>query len=84
MRPVRKYNMQQRRTFLGLQKTPPPPPKTMAWLVLQGLGVVLLADFAFASMTGDVTTVRSVAQSAGFWPNAPPFKQVHEQRRADE
>ncbi|GIZ45298.1 hypothetical protein CKM354_000847100 [Cercospora kikuchii] len=78
------HNIHQRRTFLGLQRTPPPPPKTMALLVLQGLGIVLLADYAIASVTGEATTVRSVAQSAGYWQDAPPFKQTHGQKKVVE
>ncbi|KAM3416688.1 hypothetical protein BST61_g8279 [Cercospora zeina] len=80
--PLRRFHhIHQRRTFLGLQRTPSPPPKTMALLVLQGLGIVLLADYAIASVTGEATTVRSVAQSAGYWQDAPPFKQTHEQKK---
>ncbi|KAL9527646.1 hypothetical protein SMMN14_08696 [Sphaerulina musiva] len=84
MRPRRAYMVQQQRTFLGLQKTPPPPPKTMAWLVLQGLAVVLVADLAIATATGEPTTIRSVAQSAGLWQDAPPFKQTHVQKKLNE
>ncbi|EGP89214.1 uncharacterized protein MYCGRDRAFT_85399 [Zymoseptoria tritici IPO323] len=49
----------------------------MGWLVVQGLGVVLLADLAFATLTNDRTTIRSVAQSAGYWKDPPPFDEVH-------
>ncbi|CAK1364724.1 unnamed protein product [Cercospora beticola] len=56
----------------------------MALLVLQGLGIVLLADYAIASVTGEATTVRSVAQSAGYWQDAPPFQQAHGQKKVGE
>lgn len=66
---------------MGLQRTPPPSPRIMGYLVAQGLAVVLLADLAFATATGQSTTVRSVAQSAGYWMDAPPFNKAHEQKK---
>ncbi|EME84803.1 uncharacterized protein MYCFIDRAFT_195757 [Pseudocercospora fijiensis CIRAD86] len=76
----RLYALHQRRTFLGLQRTPAPSPKQMRLLVLQGLGVVLLADLAIATAQGEPTTVRSVAQSAGFWKQPPPLHHAHHAR----
>ena len=73
----RPYSLHQRRTFLGLQRTPAPSNRTMGVLVLQGLGVVLLADLAIATAQGEPTTIRSVAQSAGFWKQPPAFDQTH-------
>ena len=67
----------QRRTFLGLQRTPPPSSRMMGALVAQGLAVVLLADLGFATLTNQTTTVRSVAQSAGYWLDPPEFEKVH-------
>jgi hypothetical protein len=49
----------------------------MGYLVLQGLGVVLLADLAFATLSNDRTTIRAVAQSAGFWKDPPAFNESH-------
>ncbi|KAK4624573.1 hypothetical protein CLAFUW4_06445 [Fulvia fulva] len=57
----------QKRTFLGLQRTPAPSSRIMGALVAQGLFVVLLADYGFATLTNQPTTVRAIAQSAGFW-----------------
>jgi len=65
--------MNQRRTFLGLQQTPPPNPRTMGYLVAQGLAVVLLVDLGFASLLGHSTITRKIAQSAGIWKEEQPF-----------
>ncbi|CAK3880564.1 Hypothetical predicted protein [Lecanosticta acicola] len=70
------FRPQQTRTFLGLQRTPAPKPQMMGYLVLQGLAVVLLADLTFATVSGETTTIRSVAQSAGFWKEQE-FGEVH-------
>lgn len=70
----------QRRTFLGLQRTPAPKPQMMGYLVLQGLAVVLLADLAIATAQNEPTTIRSVAQSAGLWLEAPAFEEIHESK----
>lgn len=68
---------QQRRTFLGLQRTPAPKPAMMAYLTLQGLAIVLLGDLGFATLTNDVTVARSVIQAAGYWRGPPAFEEVH-------
>ena len=65
-----------RRTFLHLRRTPPPRPPMMGYLVAQGLGVVLLADYAIAVLRGEPTTVRSVCQQAGYWRD-PDFTKLH-------
>jgi len=78
-RPFR-YQYQQRRTFLGLRRPPPPKTPMMGYLVAQGLAVVLLADLGIAMLRGEPTTVRSVCQSAGFWKD-PDFKRLHEENR---
>ncbi|RMZ30124.1 hypothetical protein D0859_05755 [Hortaea werneckii] len=57
-RPFR-YQYQQRRTFLGLRRPPPPKTPMMGYLVAQGLAVVLLADLGIAMLRGEPTTVRS-------------------------
>lgn len=49
----------------------------MGYLVFQGLAIVLLADFAFSSLTNETTTVRSVLQIAGLWRDPPPFEKIH-------
>lgn len=67
----------QRRSFMGLQRTPPPKPCMMGYLVLQGLAIVLLADYGFASLLGHPTVVQKVARSAGLWKDGPTFDQVH-------
>lgn len=67
----------QRRSFMGLQRTPAPKPPMMGYLVLQGLAVVLLADLAIATAQGETTTVRSVCQSAGFWKEEKGFGETH-------
>ena len=68
----------QRRTFLGLQQTPPPNnPRMMGYLVAQGLGVVLLVDLGFAMAFGHSTIIRKIAQSAGVWKEDPPFETHH-------
>ena len=69
--------LQQKRTFLGLQLTPPPKPAVMGLLVLQGLAIVLAADYGIATLLSQPTTIRSVAQTAGFWQEAPPFEEEH-------
>lgn len=67
---------QQKRTFLGLRRPPPPKTPMMGYLVAQGLAIVLLADLAFATVTNEPTTVRSVCQSAGFWQEQD-FRKLH-------
>lgn len=67
----------QHRTFLGLQRTPAPKPHMMGYLVLQGLAVVLIGDFAFATLAGQKTIVREIAQSAGLWADPKAFEEVH-------
>lgn len=76
--------MRQKRTFLGLQRPPAPPSRTMGYLVLQGLAVVLLADFAIATVQNEPTTIRSVAQSAGLWLDPPPFEKIHNEKQEGE
>ena len=73
-------DMNQRRTFLGLQQTPPPNPRMMGYLVAQGLAVVLLVDLGFASVFGHSTITRKIAQSAGVWKEDPPFETHHNSR----
>ena len=70
-------DMNQRRTFLGLQQTPPPNPRMMGYLVAQGLAVVLLVDLSFAMALGHSTITRKIAQSAGVWKEEPPFEAHH-------
>lgn len=66
----------ERRTFLGLQRPPPPKPPMMGYLVVQGLAVVLLADLAIATALNQPTTIRSVVQTAGLWNDTPEFEPV--------
>ena len=67
----------QQRTFLGLQRPPPPKPHVMGYLVLQGLAIVLLADLAIATVQNEPTTVRACLQQVGLWRGAPAFERVH-------
>lgn len=76
-KPVARYGMSQRRTFLGLQQTPPPNPRVMGYLVLQGLAVVLLADLGFATLLGHSSVTRRIAQSTGIWKEEPSFENHH-------
>ncbi|KAH9845064.1 hypothetical protein Tdes44962_MAKER06923 [Teratosphaeria destructans] len=71
----------QRRSFMGLQRTPPPKPAMMGYLVAQGFIIVLLADLGIATVTGKVTTVRSVCQAAGFWKGPVEFEEAHGVKR---
>lgn len=73
----------QRRTFLGLQQTPPPKPRVMGYLVMQGLAVVLIADLGFATVFNHPTVLRSVAQSAGIWKEGPSFEESHKSGAED-
>lgn len=50
----------------------------MAYLTLQGLAIVLLVDFAIASVQNEKTTIRSVAETAGLWRDQPAFSEVHD------
>jgi hypothetical protein len=75
--PSMRLGMNQRRTFLGLQRTPPPNPRMMGYLVIQGLAVVLLVDVSFATALGHQTIMRKIAQSAGIWKEAPSFDTYH-------
>jgi hypothetical protein len=75
--PSLRRGMNQRRTFLGLQQTPPPNPRMMGYLVAQGLAVVLFVDVSFATVLGHQTIVRKIAQSAGIWKEAPSFDIHH-------
>jgi hypothetical protein len=76
-------DMTQRRTFLGLQQTPPPNPRMMGYLVAQGLAVVLLVDLGFASLLGHSTITRKIAQSAGVWKEEPPFETHYTTKTGD-
>lgn len=67
---------------MGLQRTPPPKPSTMGYLVFQGLALVLLADYGFARLLDHPTVVTKVVQSTGLWEQAPSFKQAH--KREDD
>jgi len=67
----------QRRSFMGLQRTPPPKTSTMGYLVLQGLALVLLADYGFASLLDHPTVIKKVAQSTGMWQEGSSFKDAH-------
>ncbi len=67
----------QQRTFLGLQRTPPPQPRIMGYLVAQGLAVVVLGDLAVAALRGEPSTTRLFCQAAGFWRDPPKFEAVH-------
>lgn len=49
----------------------------MGYLVVQGLALVLLADYGFAALLDHPTVVRKVAQSTGLWQEGPSFKQAH-------
>lgn len=77
-RPILRHaSTQQRRTFLGLQQTPPPKPRVMGFLVMQGLAVVLLVDYGFAMFLNHTTITRKIAQSAGIWREGPSFEDHH-------
>ncbi|KAM0716287.1 hypothetical protein Q7P37_007732 [Cladosporium fusiforme] len=73
----------QRRAFLGLQQTPPPKPRMVGYLVMQGLAVVLVADFGFATINNHPTVLRSIAQSAGIWKEGPTFEESHKSGAED-
>jgi len=73
----------QRRTFLGLQQTPTPQPRVMGYLVMQGLAVVLLADFGFAKLLNHSPVVLKVAQSAGIWKEELSFEHQHKHSDGD-
>jgi hypothetical protein len=75
--PSLRHGMSQRRTFLGLQRTPPPNSRMMGYLVAQGLAVVLLVDVSFATVLGHQTIIRKIAQSVGIWKEAPSFDTHH-------
>lgn len=68
---------QQRRTFLGLQRTPQPSQAMRGYLVAQGAVIVLLIDYGIATITNDKTTFRSICQAAGWWKDPAPFEQSH-------
>jgi hypothetical protein len=75
--------MIQRRTLLGLQRTPPPGPQMMGYLVVQGFVVVLLADLGFATVLGHSSITGRIAQSAGIWKENPSFEDHHATRSVD-
>jgi len=62
---------------MGLQRTPPPKSSVMGYLVFQGLALVLLADYGFATLLGHATVVRKVIQSTGWWERGSSFKTAH-------
>lgn len=72
-----RYTGHQRRTFLGLQRTPQPKPAMMAYLVAQGAGIVLLIDLGIATLMNDKTTFRTICQAAGVWKDPPAFDEAH-------
>lgn len=67
----------QRRTFLGLQRTPAPKPHIQGLLVGQGLAVVLLIDYAAAALQDSKTITRSTLQFFGLWQDPEPFETSH-------
>ena len=72
-----KQSRVQRRSFLGLQRTPPPKPHIQGLLVGQGLAVVLLVDYAAATLRNEKSVARSTLQYFGFWRDPPPFDETH-------
>jgi hypothetical protein len=82
-RPSFRHQGIQRRTFLGPQQTPPPNPRMMGYLVMQGLAVVLLADFGFAKLLNHPPVMLKIAQSAGIWKGECSFKHQHKHGDAD-
>jgi len=56
----------------------------MGYLVLQGLGIVLLADWAIAVAWGQPTTIRSVCQTAGLLKEPTAFEKLHLDSEASE
>lgn len=74
----------QRRTFLGLQRTPAPNPHIQGLLVGQGLAVVLLIDYVVAAIQGEKTTLRSTLQFFGLWKDAPAFDTAHKPTMTNE
>jgi hypothetical protein len=80
-RPSFHHQGTQRRTFLGLQQTPSPKPRMMGYLVMQGLALVLLADYGFAKLLNHPPVMRKIAQSAGIWKEECSFE--HQHKRGD-
>ena len=81
--PISRHVSFQRRTFLRLQHTPPPKPRVMGYLVMQGLALVLLADFGAAKLFNHQTVLQSIAQSAGIWNDPPTFEASHQSGKND-
>ena len=75
--------LQQRRTFLGLRRGPPQTPAMNAYLVVQGLAIVLLADLGVATAMGDITTFRSICQAGGLWKDSN-FGTIHKSNESTE
>jgi hypothetical protein len=55
----------------------------MGYLVMQGLAVVLLADFGFAKMLNHPPVMVKIAQSAGIWKEERSFEYQHKHGDAD-
>lgn len=66
-----------RRSFFRLQRTPAPPPRVMGYLVAQGLAVVLLGDYAIATVRDTTTVARSLFEATGMWKQPPTFARLH-------
>jgi hypothetical protein len=55
-----------------------------AYLVVQGLAIVLLADLGLATVFNGKTTVRKVVESAGWWTDGPTFENSHSKEPRDD
>lgn len=65
------------RTFWKLQRTEPPPPATSALLVLQGLLIVLGADYAVATLISEDSVTSTALRSLNILKSPPAFTATH-------
>ena len=64
--------------FSPLQRTPNPSPATSAFLVVQGLVVVLTADYLIAAAQSRQSTFSTAMHGLGVISTPPPFKVLHQ------
>lgn len=70
--------------FSPLQRTPNPSPATSAFLVIQGLVVVLTADYLIAAAQSRQSTFSTALHGLNVIKTPPPFNALHQGTRKSQ
>lgn len=68
---------------MPLRHTPNPSPATSAFLVLQGLAVVLTADYLVAAAQSRPSSLSAALRGLNITKPPAPFRQLHEGNEHD-